>query len=189
MTCSIACRKGISVLKHDKQPDSSADASYFRKDLLALVPALRAFARFLARNASQADDLVQETILQALAKADQFSQGSNLKAWTFSILRNLFLEQARRSKKEQEVLDHYASRTESLNQPSASDREAIRDLDHFLWQLSPLLRESLVLIGAQEMTYEEAALICNVSVGTMKTRVSRARTQLLELTQTAAGKA
>ncbi|WP_197460737.1 sigma-70 family RNA polymerase sigma factor [Acetobacter tropicalis] len=178
-------QEGVSVLKRDKLEHRSATASFSRTDLLALIPALRAFARLLARDATLADDLVQETILRALAKADLFTPGTNLKAWTFSILRNLFLEQARRKQKEQEVLDHYASNAQSHlpNRQNGPDREAIRDLDYYLWQLSPLLREALVLIGAQEMTYEEAASICEVSVGTMKTRVSRARAELQALTQ------
>ncbi|ATJ91507.1 DNA-directed RNA polymerase sigma-E/Sigma-24/FecI [Acetobacter tropicalis NBRC 101654] len=178
-------QEGVSVLTRDKLEHRSATASFSRTDLLKQVPALRAFARLLARDATLADDLVQETILRALAKAGQFTQGTNLKAWTFSILRNLFLEQARRKQKEKEVLDHYASdaQTQPANRQNGPDRETIRDLDYYLWQLSPLLREALILIGAQEMTYEEAACICEVSVGTMKTRVSRARAELQALTQ------
>lgn len=171
-----------SALKHDNFQDSSTSASHFRKELLPLIPALRAFARFLARNPSIADDLVQETILRALAKCEQYEQDTNLKAWVFSILRNLFLEQVRRAKKEQEVLDTYAFNVGSntTNAPEGPARQAVQDLDHMLWQLSPLLREALVLIGAQEMTYEEAASICGASVGTMKARVSRARAELLK---------
>ncbi|WP_227005098.1 sigma-70 family RNA polymerase sigma factor [Acetobacter senegalensis] len=178
-------QEGVSVLTRDKLEHRSATASFSRTDLLKQVPALRAFARLLARDATLADDLVQETILRALAKAGQFTQGTNLKAWTFSILRNLFLEQARRKQKEREVLDHYASdaQTQPANRQNGPDRETIRDLDYYLWQLSPLLREALILIGAQEMTYEEAACICEVSVGTMKTRVSRARAELQALTE------
>ncbi|WP_240554455.1 sigma-70 family RNA polymerase sigma factor [Acetobacter cibinongensis] len=144
---------------------------------------MRAFARFLARNPSTADDLVQETILRALAKSEQYQEDTNLKAWAFSILRNMFLEQTRRRKKEQEVLECYASDAslQTASQPSGPDRQALHDLDEMLWKISPLLREALVLIGAQGMSYEEAALVCNASVGTMKTRVSRARSELMKL--------
>lgn len=180
--CNRSQEEG-SVLKHDNFQDSSTPASHFRKELLPLIPSLRAFARFLARNPSMADDLVQETILRALAKYEQYEPGTNLKAWVFSILRNLFLEQVRRTKKEQEVLDSYAFNVAShgSHDPAGPARQAVQDLDHILWKLTPLLREALVLIGAQEMTYEEAAVICGTSVGTMKTRVSRARAELMKL--------
>lgn len=180
--CNRSQEEG-SALKRDNLQDSSASASHFRKELLSLIPSLRAFARFLARNPSMADDLVQETILRALAKCEQYKADTNLKAWVFSILRNLFLEQVRRRKKEQEVLDSYAVDVAptTTHQPAGPARQAVQDLDHLLWQLTPLLREALVLIGAQEMTYEEAARICGTSVGTMKTRVSRARAELMKL--------
>ncbi|MCX2560452.1 sigma-70 family RNA polymerase sigma factor [Acetobacter farinalis] len=157
--------------------------------MLALIPALRAFSRFLARDTTLADDLVQETVVRALSKAGQFAPGTNLKAWLFSILRNFFLEQARRSNRERAVLSDYAASPDRVaqSQSAAVERAAIQELDHFLWQLSPLLREALVLIGAQEMTYEDAAMICGVTVGTMKARVSRARVRLQTLTENQGG--
>ncbi|KXV63185.1 sigma-70 family RNA polymerase sigma factor [Acetobacter orleanensis] len=151
--------------------------------MLTLLPSLRAFSRFLSRDAALADDLVQETVMRALSKAEQFEAGTNLKAWLFCILRNFFLEQTRRRNREQEVLSDYAASPDRVTHsgPVTQERAAIRELDHFLWRLSPLLREALVLIGAQEMTYEDAALVCGVTVGTMKTRVSRARAHLQAL--------
>ncbi|WP_415465559.1 sigma-70 family RNA polymerase sigma factor [Acetobacter persici] len=148
--------------------------------MLALVPSLRAFSRFLARDTALADDLVQETLVRALSKAEQFEPGTNLRAWLFSILRNFFLEQTRRNTREKEILNDYASSPDRVTQSRSltQERETIRELDHFLWTLSPLLREALVLIGAQEMSYEDAAMVCGVTVGTMKVRVSRARAQL-----------
>lgn len=155
----------------------------FRAELLALLPSLRGFARFLARDPSMADDLVQETVLRALDRMAQFEAGSSLKAWCFTILRNIFLEQRRRGKKEQEVLEHYGQQP-PLGTPSSADgRQEVQELEVMLWQLTPLLREALVLIGAQGMTYMEAAEICGVDVGTIKARVSRARTMLHKLAQ------
>nr|WP_283093268.1 sigma-70 family RNA polymerase sigma factor [Acetobacter persici] len=141
---------------------------------------MRAFSRFLARDTALADDLVQETLVRALSKAEQFEPGTNLRAWLFSILRNFFLEQTRRNTREKEILSDYASCPDRVTQSRSptQERETIRELDHFLWTLSPLLREALVLIGAQEMSYEDAAMVCGVTVGTMKVRVSRARAQL-----------
>ncbi|MCP1242676.1 sigma-70 family RNA polymerase sigma factor [Acetobacter lambici] len=155
--------------------------------MLALLPSLRGFARFLARDPTMADDLVQETVLRALDRMAQYEAGSSLKAWCFTILRNLFLEQRRRGKKEREVLAHYEQQPPLRAASAADGRQEVHELEVLLWQLSPLLREALVLIGAQGMTYVEAAEICEVDVGTIKARVSRARTMLHKLAQQQAG--
>ncbi|MFT8674327.1 MAG: sigma-70 family RNA polymerase sigma factor [Acetobacter sp.] len=140
---------------------------------------MRGGARFYTRDPAQADDLVQETVLRALAGADTFVPGSNMRAWCFTILRNFFLEQMRRGRKERELLAQYGKDTEpSPSSTSTWKGEDLHELEHLLWQLSPVLREALVLIGAQEMTYMEAAQVCGVEVGTMKARVSRARAML-----------
>lgn len=156
--------------------------------MLALLPSLRGFARFLARDASLADDLVQETVLRALDRMAQYEPDSSLKAWCFTILRNLFLEQKRRGKKEREVLAHYEQQPPSQVASPADGRQEVHELEQMLWQLTPLLREALVLIGAHGMTYAEAAEICEVDAGTIKTRVSRARTMLHRLAQPQMGK-
>ncbi len=159
----------------------------FRTELLTLLPSLRGFARFLARDPSMADDLVQETVLRALDRATQFEAGSSLKAWCFTILRNLFLEQRRRGKKEREVLAHYGQHPSQRAASPADGRQEVQELEVLLWRLTPLLREALVLIGAHGMTYVEAAEICEVDVGTIKARVSRARSLLHKLAQQQAG--
>ena len=145
--------------------------------MLRLLPDLRAFARFLVRDRTAADDLVQDTIVRALGALPQFQQGTNLKAWLFTILRNLFFEQARRRRREAAALSAHLPIEEAVR-PQQADATEVRDLEQILWRLSPLLREALVLVGAQELTHEEAAQICGVPVGTMKARVSRARTEL-----------
>ncbi len=146
-----------------------------RPDLVALLPELRAYARFLQRDRARADDLVQETVLRALSALKQFQADSNLKAWAFTILRRVFLEQTRRGKREDAALATHAHTTSDLQQPHAAD---ISDLSQMLWTLPPTLREALVLVGAQELTHEEAAAICGVPTGTMRARVSRARAKL-----------
>ena len=153
-------------------PDHLAET---RDMMLRLLPDLRAFARFLARDRAVADDLVQDTLVRALAALPQFQPGTSLKAWLFTILRNLFFEQTRRRKRESAALSAQAPPEEAA---CASHAEDIRDLQQIMWRLTPLLREALVLVGAQELTHEEAAAICGVPAGTMKARVSRARTQL-----------
>ena len=147
------------------------------RDISALLPDLRGFARFLTRDATAADDLVQDTLVRALAAREQFHPGSNLKAWLFTIQRNAFYEQARRTRRETRVLRERLPDPESTP-PDASGRADVSDLQRMLFTLPPLLREALVLVGAQELSYEQAAAICGVPVGTIKARVSRARTQL-----------
>lgn len=151
-----------------------------RGSILGFLPDLRAFARFLARDRAAADDLVQDTLVRALAALDQFEPGSNLKAWLFTILRNLFFEQARRRQREAAALGAHGPLEEAVPGSQTDDSE-VRDLQRQLWRLPPLLREALVLVGAQELTHEEAALICGVPVGTMRARVSRARSQLARI--------
>jgi RNA polymerase sigma factor (sigma-70 family) len=151
-----------------------------RSELLALLPDLRAFARFLAHDRAAADDLVQDTVVRALSALPQFQAGTNLKAWLFTILRNLFYEQVRRRRRE--VLALTAGfPAEEAERAAQADSAELRDLSRMLWLLSPSLREALVLVGAQELTHEEAARICGVPVGTMKARVSRARRQLARI--------
>jgi RNA polymerase sigma-70 factor, ECF subfamily len=156
------------------------DAADLRQQIAILLPDLRAFARFLVRDRAEADDLVQDGLVRALGALDQFQPGTNLKAWLFTILRNGFYEHMRRRKRERTALEAHFAEDEAAPPPQVS-RAEMADLAQLLWRLPPLLREALVLVGAQELTYEEAATICAVPVGTMKARVSRARAQLARL--------
>lgn len=155
------------------------DETGLRREVAALLPQLRGLARFLARDRAEADDLVQEAVLRALRGLGQFQPGTSVRAWLFTILRNVFYEQTRRRKRERAALERQAA-PESIaaHQPHATD---LADLARQIWRLPPTLREALVLVGAQELTYEEAAAICAVPVGTMKARVSSARRQLSRL--------
>jgi RNA polymerase sigma-70 factor (ECF subfamily) len=148
-----------------------------RRQIGALLPELRAFARFLARDRVVADDLVQDTVVRALNALHQFQPGTSLKAWLFTILRNAFYEQRRRRTRETAVIEASLDLTEAAG-PAQELRADINDLQGLIWSLTPLLREALILIGAQELTYEEAASVCGVPVGTMKARLSRARVAL-----------
>ena len=151
-----------------------------RRSVTALIPELRGFARVLLRDRSAADDLVQDTLVRALGAIGQFQPGTNLKAWLFTIQRNVFYEQARRRGRERLAMTSQASQAESAG-PSQSARAEVADVQRLLWSLPARLREALVLVGAQELSYDEAAGVCGVPVGTMKARVSRARTALAEL--------
>ena len=159
--------------------DEAALASY-REALIAAVPNLRAFAFSLASNPHRTDDLVQETILRAWEKRDRFTPGTNLMAWLFTILRNSFYSEHRKLTREVEDADGaLASRLVSV--PEQTGRLEVQDLRAALMQISPEQREALLLVGAEGMSYEEAAAVCRVKVGTIKSRVNRARTQISEL--------
>ena len=152
----------------------------FKRELLATLPSLRAFAVSLSGRHDKADDLVQDTMMKAWAKQDSFQMGTNIKAWLFTILRNEFYSQMR--KKGREVQDSEGAFTERLSvHPSQYGILDMADFKKALDTLPADQREAIVLIGASGFSYEEAADICKCAVGTMKSRVSRARTRLQDL--------
>jgi len=151
-----------------------------RDAMLTAVPSLRAFAISLSGNIDRADDLVQETLLRAIANIDSFQPGTNMSAWMFTILRNLFRSEYR--KRRREVEDTDGSYAESLkSQPEQSSRLEFQEFRTALGKLPPDQREALILVGASGFSYEEAASICDCAVGTIKSRVNRARTRLADL--------
>jgi RNA polymerase sigma-70 factor (ECF subfamily) len=149
----------------------------FQAELTKLLPNLRAFARSLTRSADQADDLVQEALMKAWRNWTQFAPDSNLKAWMFTILRNAYLSERRKRKNEvQDVEGEFAAQLGvKAEQPGHMD---VLDFQAAFAQLLPEHKEALVLIGAEGFSYEEAALMCGCAVGTMKSRVNRARNKL-----------
>ena len=151
-----------------------------RNSILAAIPNLRAFAISLSGNVDRADDLVQETILRALANINSFQPGTNMPAWLFTILRNLFRSEYR--KRRREVEDATGMYAESLkSQPEQGSRLEFEELRTALAQLPEDQREAVILVGASGFSYEEAAAICGCAVGTVKSRVNRARNRLAEL--------
>jgi RNA polymerase sigma-70 factor (ECF subfamily) len=151
-----------------------------RDSILAAIPNLRAFAISLSGNVDRADDLVQETILRALANIDSFQPGTNMPAWLFTILRNLFRSEYR--KRRREVEDATGMYAESMkSQPEQGSRLEFEELRAALAQLPDDQREAVILVGASGFSYEEAAAICECAVGTIKSRVNRARNRLAEL--------
>lgn len=149
----------------------------FKAQLTAIVPHLRAFGRSLSGNRDLADDLVQETLLKAWAARSRFQAGTNMRAWTFIILRNHYLSQVRRNRFRGEWDDLTADRI--LAAPASQDKHIdLTDLQRALQELPQPQREALILVGAGGFAYEEAAEICGVAVGTIKSRVARGRTAL-----------
>jgi RNA polymerase sigma factor (sigma-70 family) len=155
----------------------------FRTELGRVIPHLRAFGRSLSGNRDLADDLVQETLLKAWAARKRFQAGTNMRAWTFIILRNLFLSQMRRARFKGEWDDITASKI--LAAPASQERHVdLGDLQRALLHLPQPQREALILVGAGGFAYEEAAEICGCAVGTIKSRVARGRVALEQLLTT-----
>jgi RNA polymerase sigma-70 factor, ECF subfamily len=150
------------------------------QEILACLPHLRAFARSLAGDRDRADDLVQDAILRALGAADQFEPGSNFKAWIFTILRNLYFNEFRRNPSLFRPLEA-ADMEIHATSPAQHAGLEFDDFRRAFNKLPPEQREALVLVGADGFKYEEAAAICGCAVGTIKSRVSRARRDLQAL--------
>ena len=145
-----------------------------------MIPALRPFAWSLSHNGSDADDLVQDTLIKAWTNRDKFEPDTNLRAWLFTILRNTYLSELR--KRKYEVQDHDGELAQQLSvKDGQSSHMDLLDFTKAFALLSAEQREALILIGAEGFSYDEAALMCGCAVGTMKSRVNRARGKLSEL--------
>jgi len=162
----------IEPMEHVALSDSE-----FKSQLAAVIPHLRAFGRSISGSRDLADDLVQETLMKAWAARQRFQAGTNMRAWTFIILRNLYLSQMRRARFKGEWDDLVADRL--LAAPASQDRHVeLGDMQRALLHLPQPQREALILVGAGGFAYEEAAEICGVAVGTIKSRVARGRVAL-----------
>jgi RNA polymerase sigma-70 factor (ECF subfamily) len=151
-----------------------------REAMLATVPSLRAFAISLVRNVDRADDLVQDTLLRAMAKTELFEPGTSMAAWLFTILRNLFRSEY--CKRRREVADTDGRYLECLRSPPQQlGRVELEEFRSALAKLPIAQCEALLLVGAAGFAYEEAAAICETAIGTIKSRVNRARARLSEM--------
>ena len=169
----------------NERPPSKPTKS-LRSDLLSVVPNLRAFAVSLCGNPDRADDLVQETLVKAWSNFDSFVEGTNLPAWLFTILRNIYYSEYRKRRREVSDSDGlHAARLASA--PAQTGHMDFLDFREALQRLPHDQREALILIGASGLSYEEAAAVCNCAVGTMKSRVNRARNRLAEMLTVASG--
>lgn len=160
------------------------DENQFRQDLTELIPHLRAFARSLCGNATLADDVAQDAMLKAWNARLKFKPGTNLKAWTFTILRNQFYSIKRRSWRSTSLEPEIAEQTIVANS-SPEQSVHLNELRRGLDMLKDDQREALILVGASGLSYEEAAEVCDCAVGTIKSRVSRARAALETIMETA----
>lgn len=184
---TIVHRKVPDTDTADEAPGHARTASsQMTADLLAVIPNLRAFAVSLCGNLDRADDLVQETLVKAWSNIDSFVEGTNLRAWLFTILRNIYYSEYR--KRRREVADPDGTFAAKLaTAPAQSGHMDLLDFRAALQQLPSDQREALVLIGASGLSYEEAAGICGCAIGTMKSRVNRARIRLAEMLSISSG--
>ncbi len=155
-------------------------SSQFREQIIAAIPGLRAFGLSLTSRSDRADDLVQETLMKAWKHHDSFEEGTNLKAWLYTILRNEFYTQLRKRKREVEDADGFYSSKVAVHAEQDGHLD-MSDLKGALDKLPEDQREAIILVGASGFSYEEAAEICGVAVGTIKSRVNRARARLTVL--------
>lgn len=162
------------------RPEGATLDSDMRGLLLAAVPSLRAFGISLSGNVDRADDLVQDTLVRAIANIHRFQPGTNLNAWLFTILRNLFHSEYRKRRWEVEDPDgSYSARLSVM--PSQGAQLDVEDFRLALAKLPADQREALLLVGAQGFAYEDAANIMGCAIGTVKSRVNRARVRLAQM--------
>ncbi|ETX11684.1 RNA polymerase sigma factor [Roseivivax halodurans JCM 10272] len=151
-----------------------------RDEIVEHLPAMRAFALSLTRNSALADDMVQDSLVKAWTKIHTFEPGTNMRAWLFTILRNTYYSNRRKAGRE--VSDADGLMTEGLSEKPAHDgRLQLSDFRRAFAELNDEQREALVLVGASGFSYEEAADMCGVAVGTIKSRTNRARARLAQL--------
>jgi len=151
-----------------------------KAQLMAALPRLRAFAMSLCGHTDQADDLVQETLMKAWANLGSFDPGSNMPGWLYTILRNEFYSRLRKRRHEVDDPDGMLA-ARLASQPAQESHLNFQDFRAALFRLPPDQREALMLVGANGISYEEAAAMCHCAVGTMKSRVNRARNRLAEM--------
>ena len=170
-----SCMNGTQM-----RTDPSIVVDEVRVGVVECLRPLRAFARSLTSNRALADDLVHDAIVRALTAARQYQPGTNFKAWIFTILRNLYYNQGRKQSGRLLSMDSLSQR-ETATRPSQEANLEFCDFRRAYWHLNPEQREVLMLIGATGLSYEEAAVVCGCPVGTIKSRVSRARQILATL--------
>ncbi len=151
-----------------------------RDELVSHLPAMRAFALSLTRNGATADDMVQDTVVKAWTNIEKFQVGTNMRAWLFTILRNTYYSSRRKANRE--VADVDGAFTDRLSvKPDHDGKLQMADFKDAFEQLPDEQREALVLVGASGFSYEEAADMWGVAIGTIKSRINRGRAHLADL--------
>jgi RNA polymerase sigma-70 factor (ECF subfamily) len=153
-----------------------------------VMPHLRGYARSLTRNADAADDLVQDALVRAWASRAQFIPGTNFRAWMFTIMRHRFLDECRRNKGPHLAIEDVSNHAALISGPAQDSAIEFEEMACAYWQMAPNHREILMLVGALGLEYEEAAKVIGCAVGTVRSRLSRARIELQNRIERGAGR-
>ena len=170
----------MTIIENQAFARSQADNAAFRTQLLEHVPQLRAFARGLAGSRDRADDLVQDTVARALGAAHRYQPGTNMRAWLFTILRNCHFSERRKARHDGGSIDDLPERLQTTRGDQIVSLE-LKEVRALLQSLPVQYREALILVSAAGMSYDEAAAVCKCAVGTIKSRINRARIELTRL--------
>jgi len=174
-------RPGLDSEGVSTADQETSNGAQLHGDVIANLPALRAFAGSLTRNSAEAEDLLQETLAKALANIHQFRPGTNLRAWLFTIERNTFYTVCKKRRREHSSLQEQM-RTTQVEPPQEWSLK-MRSVHGALQKLSVDQRDALMLVGGAGLSYAEAAEVCGCAIGTIKSRVNRGRERLLGLLQ------
>lgn len=155
--------------------------SEFHRLLEEQLPRLRRYARALTRDMSQADDLVQDTLVRALAKQHLWQPGTNLRAWLFTLMHNQHVNTVRRNRREGMTVDVEDVASVLVATTDPTGRRQLMELERGLKQLATEQREVIMLVGLEGLRYDEAAEILGVPIGTVRSRLSRGRDTLRKL--------
>ena len=174
-------RSGASE-KHSSEPGQPAPAQDLHQVIEALIPRLRRYARVLTRDPVAADDLVQDCIARALGKIHLWEQGTDLRAWLFTILHHQHVSLTRRAARHHASIESEKSHRSPALAPSKTARLELRDLERAIAKLPEEQRSVILLVGLNGLAYDEAASVVNLPVGTVRSRVSRGREALRAMT-------
>jgi RNA polymerase sigma-70 factor (ECF subfamily) len=168
--------------RSDGQKPGTVDRS-LHLQIEALIPRLRRYARAMARDPIAADDLVQECLVRALGKIHQWEEGTDLRAWLFTILHNEHVSLARRAARQRDCSELQEYKKWLAFSPNQTVRLALRDLERAIAKLPDEQRSVILLVGLEGMSYDEAASVVNLPIGTIRSRIARGRETLRSMTE------
>lgn len=152
-----------------------------RDEIITLIPQLNRYARFLTRNSDQASDLVQDCLERALSRASLYQPETDLRAWLFTMMRNLFINQKRSEKRARDYSERIKMDGVAIERPRQIDRLLLCELSGAIDQLSASERQAIRLLAVLNYSYEDAAAQTQLPIGTLKSRLSRGRSRLREM--------
>ena len=173
--------RGDASEKHSNQPDQPERPQNMHQVIEDLIPRLTRYARVLTRDLAAADDLVQECLTRALGKMHLWEQGTDLRAWLFTILHHIHISQTRRNARQRASMELQKSHRSSAQSPNQTVRLELRDLERALAKLPEEQRLVILLVGLEGLSYAETAEVLEIPVGTVMSRLARGRDRLRSL--------